>query len=169
MNFDKPMYEFFNDAYIDKKEKTGGDRLGILGRWGEHRKYIKTCLDNNQDLSLDPQVVLSTIHKMKGGEEDNVLAIAEMEQPRYSAYTSGDVEREDDVAVLFLDFYINEETFRQNKKENIFYGMLMDYFASGINIGEEINSNTYDYVLEQMIYSLNNSSLWLGLISPEGY
>ena len=29
------------------------------------------------------------------------------------------VEREEDVAVLFLDFYINEETFKQNKKENI--------------------------------------------------
>ena len=66
------------------------------------------------------------------------------------------VEREDDMILLFLDFYINEETFRQNKKENIFYGMLMDYFASGINIGEEINSNTYDYVLEQMIEENNN-------------
>ena len=30
-------------------------------------------MDNNQDLSLDPKVVLSTIHKMKGGEADNVL------------------------------------------------------------------------------------------------
>ena len=57
------------------------------------------------------------------------------------------VEREDDMILLFLDFYINEETFKQNKKENIFYGMLMDYFVSGINIGEEVNSNTYDYVL----------------------
>ena len=101
MNFDKPMYEFFNESYLVKKEKTGGDRMGSLAKWGEHRKYIKTCLDNNQDLSLDPKVVLSTIHKMKGGQADNVLVIAEMEQPRYSAYKSEDPEREDDVHRLY--------------------------------------------------------------------
>mgnify|MGYP003114484411 CR=1 FL=1 len=101
MNFDKPMYEFFNESYLTKKEKTGGDRMGSLAKWGEHRKYIKTCLDNNQDLSLDPKVVLSTIHKMKGGQADNVLVIAEMEQPRYSAYKSEDPEREDDVHRLY--------------------------------------------------------------------
>ena len=101
MTFDKPMYEFFNDAYIAKKEKTGGHRLGDLAEWGTHRKYIKTCLENNQDLASEPQVVISTIHKMKGGEEDNVLVIAEMEMPRFKALKSEDPERQDDVHRLY--------------------------------------------------------------------
>ena len=44
----------------------------------EKRAFIKKALKNNEDLSVEPRVALSTIHKAKGGEADNVAVLLDL-------------------------------------------------------------------------------------------
>ena len=44
----------------------------------ERRAFIKKALNNNEDLKAEPRVALSTIHKAKGGEADNVAVLLDL-------------------------------------------------------------------------------------------
>jgi len=44
----------------------------------ERRAFIKKALNNNEDLKVEPRVALSTIHKAKGGEADNVAVLLDL-------------------------------------------------------------------------------------------
>jgi len=44
----------------------------------ERRAFIKKALNNDEDLRNEPRVALSTIHKAKGGEADNVAVLLDL-------------------------------------------------------------------------------------------
>ena len=44
----------------------------------EKRAFIKKALNNNEDLKVEPRIALSTIHKAKGGEADNVAVLLDL-------------------------------------------------------------------------------------------
>ena len=44
---------------------------------------------------------MSTIHGMKGGEDDNVVLVGNMEQPFYNKYTSNDSDEQDAIIRMF--------------------------------------------------------------------
>jgi hypothetical protein len=57
----------------------------ILGRQLTDKtvEYIRSCLQNNQKLNDKPRITLSTIHKVKGGECENVAVLPDISPLTY--------------------------------------------------------------------------------------
>ena len=57
--------------------------------WQKKQKYIKDCIEKGVDIFTKmPKIELSTIHGMKGGEDDNTVLVGNMEQPFYRKYNN---------------------------------------------------------------------------------
>jgi len=60
--------------------------LNILGNWYEQfigisvvlREYYAALIKGGEDLTLDPRVVINTIHSVKGGEADHVVLMTDL-------------------------------------------------------------------------------------------
>lgn len=44
----------------------------------QDREYYRACLANGESLTSTPRIQVSTIHRVKGGEADNVVLIPDM-------------------------------------------------------------------------------------------
>jgi len=70
--------------------------------WKKKFRYIKDCIENKVDIfTKKPAIKMSTIHGMKGGEDDNVVLVGNMEQPFYNKYTSNDSDEQDAIIRMF--------------------------------------------------------------------
>ena len=67
----------------------------------EKRAFIKKATKNKEDLHSEPRVALSTIHKAKGGEADNVAVLLDLSpaQKLNAALDSDSLHRQFYVAV----------------------------------------------------------------------
>ena len=45
----------------------------FVGAPEKEKRYIRIMLENGEDLDVDARIFMSTIHAIKGGEEDNVI------------------------------------------------------------------------------------------------
>lgn len=76
----KPWYEIFNKALHSKQVE-----------------YIRSCLRNNQKLSDEPKITISTIHKVKGGEATNVAIV-----PDYSYLSAQYLDGDDEHRIQYV-------------------------------------------------------------------
>tara|TARA_R100001129_G_scaffold178186_1_gene153710 strand:+ start:478 stop:2016 length:1539 start_codon:yes stop_codon:yes gene_type:complete len=88
----------------------------------ERRAFIKKALSNNEDLNSEPRVALSTIHKAKGGEADNVAVLLDLSPAqKLNAVLNADS--------LHRQFYVAVTRAKENlflinaKNESLKYGL----------------------------------------------
>ena len=88
----------------------------------ERRTFIKKATDNKEDLRGEPRVALSTIHKAKGGEADNVAVLLDLSPAqKLNAMINADS--------LHRQFYVAVTRARENlfiinaQNENLKYGV----------------------------------------------
>ena len=88
----------------------------------ERRAFIKKALENKEDLNNEPRVALSTIHKAKGGEADNVAVLLDLSPAqKLNAMLNADS--------LHRQFYVAVTRARENlfiinaQNENLKYGL----------------------------------------------
>src|ERR1019366_5661414 len=63
------------------------------GMKAEYVEYIRSCLRNGQNLSDTPRITVSTIHKIKGGEADNVAILPDMSYATYQEVHTDEEQR----------------------------------------------------------------------------
>ena len=103
LNFNQPLIDHF-DTHISKAKSKS-----LKWRTEYHpnktdldcREYIERCLKNNQDLLSEPKIKLSTIHAMKGGEDDNIVVIEDMGTAFFNQYEKGTPQNKDEVTRMF--------------------------------------------------------------------
>ena len=59
----------------------------------EYVEYIRSCLRNGQKLNDTPRITVSTIHKVKGGECDNVAILPDMAYSTYQEINTDEEQR----------------------------------------------------------------------------
>ncbi len=70
--------------------------------WQKKQKYIKDCIEKGVDIFTKmPKIELSTIHGMKGGEDDNTVLVGNMEQPFYRKYNNNNTNERDSIIRMF--------------------------------------------------------------------
>ena len=80
--------------------------------WKKKHSYIKDCIEKGTDIfTKKPSIKVSTIHGMKGGEDDNIVLVGNMEQPFYNKYTSNDQEQKDSIIRMF---YVGSTRAKEN-------------------------------------------------------
>ena len=80
--------------------------------WKKNHNYIKDCIEKGTDIfTKKPSIKVSTIHGMKGGEDDNIVLVGNMEQPFYNKYTSNDQEQKDSIIRMF---YVGSTRAKEN-------------------------------------------------------
>lgn len=84
----KPWYDVFSKGLSERKIE-----------------YIRSCLRNGQKLNEKPRITISTIHRVKGGEADNVVICPDL------AYNSYQVRNTDDEHRVF---YVAATRAKQN-------------------------------------------------------
>jgi superfamily I DNA/RNA helicase len=60
-------------------------------------EYIRSCLRNNQKLTDEPRITISTIHKVKGGEATNVAIV-----PDYSYLSAQYIDSDDEHRIQYV-------------------------------------------------------------------
>ena len=103
LNFNQPLIDHF-DTHISKAKSKS-----LKWRTEYHpnktdldcREYIERCLKNSQDLLSEPKIKLSTIHAMKGGEDDNIVVIEDMGTAFFNQFTKGTPQNKDEVTRMF--------------------------------------------------------------------
>lgn len=91
------MFDF--DFSIDWKEHFANVNNP---EWKKKFRYIKDCINNNVDIfTKKPAIKMSTIHGMKGGEDDNIVLVGNMEQPFYNKYKSNEPDERDAITRMF--------------------------------------------------------------------
>ena len=60
-------------------------------------EYIRSCLRNNQKLTDEPKITISTIHKVKGGEATNVAIV-----PDYSYLSAQYIDSDDEHRIQYV-------------------------------------------------------------------
>lgn len=76
----KPWYEVMNKALHPRQVE-----------------YIRSCLRNNQKLTDEPKITISTIHKVKGGEATNVAIL-----PDYSYLSAQYIDSDDEHRIQYV-------------------------------------------------------------------
>jgi DNA helicase-2/ATP-dependent DNA helicase PcrA len=57
------------------------------------REYLRSCLANRESLTAEPRIVVSTIHRVKGGEAENVVLIPDLSQNPWSQLHTDEEQR----------------------------------------------------------------------------
>ncbi|MEL1225750.1 MAG: UvrD-helicase domain-containing protein [Candidatus Neomarinimicrobiota bacterium] len=76
--------------YVTLQDLKKDHGLKIEGDWrqlkmdDDQRLHIERLLEKGEDLHLNPRIKVSTIHKMKGGECDNVIVFTDMTEHIYT-------------------------------------------------------------------------------------
>tara|TARA_R100001082_G_scaffold40003_1_gene21052 strand:- start:2021 stop:3763 length:1743 start_codon:yes stop_codon:yes gene_type:complete len=103
LNFNQPLIDHFDTHLSEAKSKSLKWRTEydptktVL----DCRDYIERCLKNNQDLLSEPKIKLSTIHAMKGGEDDNIVVIEDMGTAFFNQFMKGPTQYKDEVSRMF--------------------------------------------------------------------
>jgi hypothetical protein len=68
---------YLEDAPLrpETKRKNWMDALEVKPKT---REYLRACLANRERLTAEPRITISTIHRVKGGEADNVVLIPDL-------------------------------------------------------------------------------------------
>ena len=91
------MFEF--DFSVDWKDNFSDIKNP---EWQRKRRYIIECINKGVDIfTKSPKIKLSTIHGMKGGEDDNTVVVGNMEKPFFDKYTSHNYIEKDSVLRIF--------------------------------------------------------------------
>lgn len=82
------------DGFYKIDQLIGGYGLQTKATWHEcfdnagasRINYIRSMRRNGEELNKDPRVMLSTIHSVKGGEEDNVVVLPDLTNNTQKSY-----------------------------------------------------------------------------------
>ena len=74
------------------------DALGLVNE--RDRRYIATCLKKGENLTGRPRIRISTIHRAKGAQADNVCLVTDISKRSRSKWTSA--EQDDEARVFYV-------------------------------------------------------------------
>jgi superfamily I DNA/RNA helicase len=83
---------YLDDAPLPQelKRKNWMDVLEIKPRF---REYIRACLANRESLTGEPRIVVSTIHRVKGGEADHVVLLPDLSHNPWTQRNTDEEQR----------------------------------------------------------------------------
>jgi len=74
-----------------------------LGKISERdKRYISSCLRKGEVLTADPRITISTIHRAKGAQADNVLLLTDTTGRSNSQWRYSETEKEDEARVFYV-------------------------------------------------------------------
>jgi DNA helicase-2/ATP-dependent DNA helicase PcrA len=88
---------FLADVPVIGKDKKQMNWMDVLQIDPRQREYLRSCLANKESLIGTPRINISTIHKAKGGEADNVALITDLS---YQPYTQ--LQDDEEKRVLYV-------------------------------------------------------------------
>jgi DNA helicase-2/ATP-dependent DNA helicase PcrA len=83
---------FFHDAPLSK-ERRRQNWMDALLIEPVQREYVRSCLANGESLINQPRITVSTIHKVKGGEADNVALITDLSHKPWTQLAEDEEKR----------------------------------------------------------------------------
>lgn len=86
-------------------EMVGRNWMDVLQIQPRRREYIRACLANGENLFADPRITISTIHRAKGGEAENVILIPDITQNPWNQLNS-----DSELRVLYVALTRAKET-----------------------------------------------------------
>ena len=96
---------FFNleDLQKDHGLLTSAPWDLALGKISERdKRYIGSCLRKGEVLTADPRITISTIHRAKGAQADNVLLLTDTTGRSNSQWRYSETEKEDEARVFYV-------------------------------------------------------------------
>ena len=66
------------------------------------KRYIGSCLRKGEVLTADPRITISTIHRAKGAQADNVLLLTDTTGRSNSQWRFSETEKEDEARVFYV-------------------------------------------------------------------
>ena len=66
------------------------------------KRYIGSCLRKGEILTADPRITISTIHRAKGAQADNVLLLTDTTGRSNSQWRFSETEKEDEARVFYV-------------------------------------------------------------------
>lgn len=94
--------------YVSLKELKDNHGLLIDGDWRQlvmpdtTKMYIEKLLAKGEDLHAEPRIRVSTIHKMKGGESDNLILFTDMSEYIYNQCSKRRSTKDTEHRVFFV-------------------------------------------------------------------
>ena len=96
---------FFNleDLQKDHGLLTSAPWDLALGKISDRdKRYIGSCLRKGEVLTADPRITISTIHRAKGAQADNVLLLTDTTGRSNSQWRYSETEKEDEARVFYV-------------------------------------------------------------------
>jgi len=66
------------------------------------KRYISACLRKGEDLTKTPRITISTIHRAKGAQAENVLLLTDTTGRSNSQWRFSETEKEDEARVFYV-------------------------------------------------------------------
>ena len=66
------------------------------------KRYISACLRKGEDLTKTPRITISTIHRAKGAQADNVLLLTDTKGRSNSQWRFSETEKDDEARVFYV-------------------------------------------------------------------
>ena len=74
-----------------------------LGRISDRdKRYISACMRKGEKLTHDPRITISTIHRAKGAQSDNVVLLTDTTGRSNSQWRKNETEKEDETRVFYV-------------------------------------------------------------------
>lgn len=87
------IYTMTDDTLIPRDELASQYGIDLNESWennlvlkSDEKIYLKTLISRGVNLEKDPDIRISTIHAVKGGESDNVLVLPDMSAAAYDSF-----------------------------------------------------------------------------------
>jgi|TARA_R100000315_G_scaffold62508_1_gene44629 DNA helicase-2/ATP-dependent DNA helicase PcrA len=81
-------------------EAPWDDALGKISN--RDKRYISACLRKGEDLTKDPRITISTIHRAKGAQAENVLLLTDTTGRSNSQWRFSETEKDDEARVFYV-------------------------------------------------------------------
>ena len=120
----KDLSRFDAYEYLTLYDLRKDHGLLIQGDWRQLKLdegtvlHIETLLDKGEDLHADPRIRVSTIHKMKGGEADNVILFTDMTEFIFNQTSKRKSTRDTEHRVWFVAITRAKKTLYYMQQEN---------------------------------------------------